>query len=214
MFRLATWNVHYSTPAGEVVDAVHELVKTFELDVLCLQEVCLISAAARRPTRLPGRLAKATGFTAVTAWQTTPALPWWEGLVVLSRFPVLRCRRRVFNIHRRYLEAQVDTPGGAVTIGDFHVSGWARPWKEREMAKVLGVLPEQRAVLAGDFNLRPADPLMRQAFERLVWDGSRLATNSKAKIDYVLATKDLRLANTRLLPRYASDHSPVMVEVS
>ena len=174
----------------------------------------MVSAASRGWTQLTRRMARATGFHPASALQTTPAFPWWEGLVILSRFPVLSRRRHVLNIHRRYLEADIEAPGGTVTVGSLHISGWARPWKEREMAKVLGLVPDQRAVVAGDFNLRPHDPLMCRAFERLDWDYSRMATNSKAKIDYVLATRDMKLAGAKLLPKYCSDHHPVMVEVT
>lgn len=173
----------------------------------------MLSWASRGWTRLPSRLARATGSQAAAAWGTAPAFPWWEGLVILSRFPVVARRRYVLNVHRRYLEADLEVPGGRLTVGCLHISGWKRPWKEREMGRILELLPAERAVLAGDFNLRPHDPLMRQAFERLQWDYSRLATNSKAKIDYVLATRDLKLEGSRLLPKYSSDHNAVAVEV-
>lgn len=159
------------------------------------------------------------------------------GIALLSRFPAhswltLRLPRipvrvpmylpapgRVMVVReepRAVVVAQLDTPEGAVTVANTHLSfvpGWNR-LQLRRLRRDLAALPGPR-VLMGDLNMAPPGPLRETGMRSLAAAPTFPAAHPVRQLDFVLT--DDRLAQVRGwdTPRMpVSDHRPLLVDVS
>lgn len=203
MLNVMTWNVKHNTPAADVIAEVGRLVRQYQVDVVCLQEV--------RRGRLPRHLAKALGMEVAVAWHPLPS---GEGLAILSRFPIVGRQRQRLNWHRRYLQVDIQVAlGREINIGCLHVSAFALEKRHMEVAQATVFLPRREAILAGDFNLEPDDPVILALRHHLVADGAPGPTQGKRKTDHVFTTTDLVVVNSQTVHTSISDHNPVLVRV-
>jgi endonuclease/exonuclease/phosphatase family metal-dependent hydrolase len=199
-----TWNVRHSTPTGEIVGVVEELIDTCGLDVVCLQEV---TAASLAPPRFATHraLARATGWKVSLASHPRLYPGWVEGVAILTHLPILARRRARLSPNRSYLQAVIrDTELGELSIGCIHLSSPDR--REPELRRALHGAPPHRFVLAGDFNLRASDPALRTALASYRSDGL-------PGVDHVYLSADLRIVEARLEPTAPSDHDAVIAWV-
>ncbi len=150
--------------------------------------------------------------------------PYGNGL--LSRFPILKTE--IFPIpaptvrpyegyyeDRCLLKATVDIKGEELTVLVIHV-GLNPDEAERAIQTILENIPEKRCVLMGDFNLTPDSPILAPIFEKMQ-DAAKCiegeahtypSDNPSIKIDYIFATKDIKIESTEIPAIIASDHRP------
>lgn len=211
--NILTWNVKHSTPHDELILHLRQLVEDHNVDVVCLQEICLASTR-HGLTHLPRRLAAATGMSALTVPHPVPNGSWWEGLVILSRHEIANPARHLLSVHRSYLFAVILHPQLPwLRVGNLHVSAFTKEWREREVRRALRLHPPSSALVCGDFNLTPEELAMREAAASYQVDGSG-PTCGRRKIDYVLAGPELNVLSSCTLDAGPSDHRPVLAAFS
>ena len=93
--------------------------------------------------------------------------------------------------------------------------------RENAVKTILENLEDERCIVMGDFNSEPDDPIIAPLLEKL-YDTSRLFDEAKLsfpsdkpeiKIDYVLATKDVKVVSADIPAIVGSDHRPYVVEI-
>ena len=156
------------------------------------------------------------------------------GNAVLSRWPI--SESKVFHIpdpaaelrisrfeHRSILRAAVDLPeGGQFAVFSSHFG--LTPEEQRNAVVLASALTEAERlpfVLMGDFNVTPDDPALDPLDERLTvthpYLEGQLTHPSHApdcRIDYIYASPSVTVNGARVLPSTASDHRPVVAELS
>ena len=222
-----------SFAAPEVVrarlDAIAELVREREIDLLFVSEIVL--EAAPCPVDQVEYLARAGGFH---AWVYGDNYSWGipgcrirSGNAVLSRFPLRGTRVQELPgpgtfwnplNRRRLVWAEVLlgerwVPCASVRNDSFDLANNAR-----QVDEILRALGDEGALLAGDFNAEPRDPPMRSfrssgLFEG-VFDGAPTfpASSPRRRIDTILVPRSLgQVVEERVLDVDLSDHEPVEV---
>jgi endonuclease/exonuclease/phosphatase family metal-dependent hydrolase len=197
---------------AETADHLLSLDFAHRLDAVCLQEVCWWRQGGG--TSSINMLAEALDMKPAVARHPVPNGSWWEAVVVFSRWPMVRLRKRIISFHRSYLEVRLmhpELPG--VNVGSVHISSWSPEWRAKEVDRLKRLASRQRAVLAGDFNLTPGDEAMVRLGEFFRSDDSTEPTCGRRKIDHVLASKELSVTE-RVLDKGPSDHRPVLAQIS
>ncbi|HWC66727.1 MAG TPA: endonuclease/exonuclease/phosphatase family protein [Acidimicrobiales bacterium] len=231
--RVMAWNLKGS--ASPRLDAVTDLIRTHDPDVVALQEVRKHQA---------GRIAGLLGWPRpVWVLKHNPWWPlWWlaEGMAVLaaSRLapfdPVLLTPGVSRRSHRRRLLVPVEltVDGRPVLLFDAHLSSGPELRAERvgQMTRLLGLLPDAvPAIVAGDLNDEPESPVIGTLLENGFTDAWAIAGGGRPgatipaheprrRIDFVLARglealdayvpDDLGAAMSGL-----SDHRPVVASL-
>ena len=150
-----------------------------------------------------------------------PALTWQTVRLprIPMRFPMyLPGPRRVMVVReepRAAVVAQLDTPGGALTVANTHLSfvpGWNRA-QLRLLRRALTALPGPH-VLMGDLNMTPAPVLAVTGMRSLASVPTFPGSEPTRQLDYVLvddASVTARHSATPDVPM--SDHRPLVVDV-
>lgn len=152
------------------------------------------------------------------------------GNALLSRFPILDAvtipvpdptgpRTGSRYESRCLLKAKIDV-GEGLTVCDIHF-GLNPDEQENAVATVMSNVETERCVLMGDFNVKPANPLLDPIRELLfdtadLFEGERLSWPSdtpRVKIDYFFASKDLKVLSADIPAIVSSDHRPYVVEL-
>ena len=171
-------------------------------------------------------LAKKTGMAGIfaEAIRFEGKNPYGNGL--LSRFPIIS--HEVIPIpvpevksyggyyeDRCLLKAVLDLGCKPLTVMVIHV-GLNPDEAKRAIDTVLANLPSERCVLMGDFNLTPDSPYIMKIHERMQ-DAAEHAKGDiksypsdapRVKIDYIFASKDIKILSSEVPPIVASDHRP------
>ena len=150
--------------------------------------------------------------------------PYGNGL--LTRFPILKTE--VIPIpapevrpysdwyeDRCLLKATLDIQGEALTVLVIHV-GLNPDEAQRAIDTILKNLPSERCILMGDFNLTPDNPILAPIFDRMQDAASLIGGEAfsypsdkpREKIDYVFASKDIKIKAAEIPAVVASDHRP------
>lgn len=233
--RVITWNVHGS--ARPRIDAVADLLRAHEPDVVALQEVR--SGQARRISALLGWPRPAWAFKHNGYWPL-----WWraEGLAVLSHHrlalhPAVSLtpgisrrsyRRRILLPVELLVSAEEEEP--RVLLVDAHLSSGAADEDRRteQARRVAALLPDAMPViLAGDLNATPSQPSIAVLLESGLedaWtlagtgDGATIPANApRRRIDYVMVRGGLGVTAAAVVDDLGaamsglSDHRPVEV---
>ena len=202
--RLATWNVRHSTPTAQIVSTVTDLIGRKDLELVCLQELAPLSVVPPRAS-VHRALARATGWDMAFAIHPRLYPGWLEAVGIFTRFPIVRTQRIRLGPSRSYVQAMVRTSAmGDVCIGCVHLSSPGR--RRRELRRALLEAPRRRYVMAGDFNLRPGDPILTSELPGLVSD-------DLPGVDHVYVTPDLSVVSSEIEPTVASDHDAVVVSI-
>ncbi len=239
--RFMTYNLHsaFNTEGAMDVEAIARVVEDSRADVVAFQEMPrgrLISATTDLMTLLQVRL----GFEYVAYFGTTD--PVW-GNAVFSRFPITGFGTDFLPLvgtpmQRGYLGATVDLGDLDVLVISTHLQhvNDSDTHDDDPEADLLPVHTEQidailaswggqkPAVLMGDFNARPDWAQIGQ-IENAGWidswdeagrgDGlTSGAADPMYRIDYIFHTVDLTALDAGVIQSTASDHFPVVVDLS
>ncbi|MBR4204289.1 MAG: endonuclease/exonuclease/phosphatase family protein [Clostridia bacterium] len=156
------------------------------------------------------------------------------GNAVLSRFPITETRvchipdpkeserDRRFE-HRSVTRAVISLPegSGAFTVFSSHF-GLSKAERRNAAETVLALAEREENPFAimGDFNTDPTDPVLAPLFERYDEAGAYCpgytfpSDRPSCRIDYLFCSPDTRIESARVIPAEASDHRPVLAEIS
>jgi exodeoxyribonuclease-3 len=156
--RIATWNVN---SIKQRVENLTAWLAERAPDIVCLQETkCVDDAFPREPF-------EALGYNIAVHGQKT-----FNGVALLSKIPFDEVTARLpgddADTHARFLEAVVSTAGGVVRIASLYLPNGNPPDSEKYSYKIEWMnrlihyardrlALEEALVLAGDFNVIPAE---------------------------------------------------------
>lgn len=241
MMRLLSWNVQWCRGMDGVVDPARiaaEARRLADPDVICFQEVVSGEIAGLFPE-----------YAAFFAWGVD--LPEGAGRsrfgnLILSRLPVGRVRRHSLPwppapgipcMPRVAVEAVVEAPFGPLRVTTTHLEYYSAEHRAAQVERLRGIHSEglpAPAILCGDFNFAPDDPLygrIRHAGFADPWEALhpgephpptfRLHEPEPERppycCDFIFVTEDLvpRLRSIRVdADNQASDHQPVVLELT
>lgn len=240
--RVLVYNIHAGKDAKGVdnLTAVADLVRTTGADIALLQEV---DQGTRRSgvTDQPAVLAARTGFH--VAFGSALDYDGGEyGVAILSRWPILsdtlihlpvdppQARAGGSHEPRGALRVVVAGPTGRLAIINTHLDATREDrWRRQEADSIASLVAQARqteslVIAGGDFNSTPESPVqsgLRNRGLRDVWmecasgDGLTYPADLPVKrIDYLFLTGDIRCASARVVETPASDHRPLLVELS
>ncbi|MBP1586918.1 MAG: endonuclease/exonuclease/phosphatase family protein [Clostridia bacterium] len=155
------------------------------------------------------------------------------GNALLSRFPIIsakvvripdpqkrQCKNSYYET-RCIISAVVDVEGARplnVLVSHFGLN----PDEQRNAVRfAVKTLKDRDCVLMGDFNVTPDDPILAPIKERMfdtaeLFSEPRLSFPSpepNVKIDYIFASRDLKVLSADIPPIVASDHRPYVAVV-
>ncbi|MPZ63146.1 MAG: hypothetical protein GEU93_18025 [Propionibacteriales bacterium] len=226
--RVATYNTHSSVSQDGALDPERtaRVLETGGADVAMLQEVprgWLFAGGLDQAAWLSRRMAADLAYGRATDSQfgnavlsTYPVADEWSGLLF----------RADPGMDRGYVGVEVPTGVGVLNVWSTHLQFEGR--LETRQAQARSVLAAwdgaPRTVIGGDFNMRPGSAAIVSWF-----DGTGLVSAQDAagdptqltaygddldrRIDWILATPDVELADAAVRYSPASDHMPVFVTV-
>lgn len=234
--RLATFNIHHGVGADGLLDLerVASVIDETRADVVCLQEVDrhwgARSGFADQPGWLAGRLGVRVAYGAnVDLDPRAPGAPRRQyGLATLSAFPVQHAVhtllvRSLGGEQRGLLEASLDVDGRILRVLNTHLEYGFQVERLEQAAAVTDAVRDGPApvVLLGDLNAGPSSPEVARLSDVLsdAWAVAGIgngftfdAVNPRRRIDYVMVGDGVAVGSARVLPTYASDHRPVVVD--
>jgi endonuclease/exonuclease/phosphatase family metal-dependent hydrolase len=218
--RVATWNISAARYAP--LPQIATELQAMQADVIALQEV---DFRLRRSglTDQPATLAAALGFHHVFAASIK-----WDGgdygLALLTRLPLVRVERHRLDVvgvgePRIVLDATVCANGRPMAIFNHHADVSSRS-RHSGLAALSGIIRPslgKGVLVVGDFNEGPDGPGVLTLLGTGLVDvaaGHSAQTNSRGRIDYVLADRWLQkhLVRAEAWPTKASDHHAVIAE--
>lgn len=232
--RVATFNIAHGRGRGGVVDVrrTAETLAALDADVVCLQEVDRHFSERSGWADQAGDLADALGMTAMYgAALRRPAAdpgrpPREYGNAILSRrlmhgHRVVPLPGRPRSEPRSMVVAELS---GGPHVACVHLQHNSAAARAEQIAVVLRALPTNAPlVLAGDLNATPDAPELAMLNARLLdcWPSCEPGRGASfpsrfplRRIDYVLVSADLRPVRASVVPTSASDHRPVVVDVT
>lgn len=212
-------------------------------DVAALQEVDVHWAErshfADQATELGARLHMHVRFASIYRLPgADPSKPPREfGVALLSRFPILSWRNDTLTRLSTQephpipapapglLEARLDVHGTPVRVFNTHLDYRADPRvRERQVAEMLGYIGATTTptIVFGDMNATPGAPEIAPLLARLrdAWPSSEApgftypADHPTQRIDYVLLSPHFRVRSATVPVTEASDHRPVVVDLT
>ncbi len=149
------------------------------------------------------------------------------GNAIVSRFPIKRAEtlmipdplvkdEEAYYETRCILKAELDVAGGlTVFVSHFGLARAERQNAVAEVARQIDQVPGP-CVFMGDLNMTPDDPLLAPIYNRLADTAavfsapllSFLSPNPERKIDYIFASRDIRVLSADIPAIVASDHRP------
>ncbi len=229
--RVMTYNIHQGIDADMRVDleGIAAVIREQDPDVVALNEV-----NRARPTNgfvdTLLLLSRRTGMPYIFGNNSPDGQ---YGNAILSRYPI----REWQNFHYTYntteirglLRVAVETPEGLVVFHATHLDHLAGPRNARtqQVTEALQIWRDApRSVLLGDLNAEPYKPEISLIY-RAGWVDA-LAVSGQTdvftfwdpvptpgrRIDYIFVTPDLKVERAWVVQTRASDHLPVLAEIS
>jgi endonuclease/exonuclease/phosphatase family metal-dependent hydrolase len=220
-----------------------ETIRTFNADIVALQEVDDHWSDRSGYADQPGQLAAMLGmtvrfapiYTFASGDSTKP--PRQFGVALLSRYPIVsfnndtisRLSTQVQNPAPEpmpgLLEAAIDVGGQRVRVFNTHLDYRSDPRvRERQVQEMLYYIGDASTptIVFGDLNATPDAPELRALIERLhdAWPAANgagwtyPAESPIKRIDYVLASAHFGVVRAAVPVTDASDHRPVVVQLS
>lgn len=239
--RVLSFNIHTGIGSDGTLDLARtaEAIRTTRADVVALQEVD-VHWDARSDFRdqareLAGLLAMRVFFAPIYDLDPlTPDAPRRQyGVAVLSRFPVLHTENHeITRLSTQdpdavpapapgFAEAVVLVRGVPVHVYSTHLDYRADPAvRELQVADTLRIMSADRGpqVLLGDFNAEHDAPALAPLWTVLTDAAPAGATYPAAaptkRIDFVTVSEGVRVRSATVPETLASDHRPVLAELS
>jgi endonuclease/exonuclease/phosphatase family metal-dependent hydrolase len=192
---------------------IARVVTGLQADVIALSEVWRLGAFYDQPTRLAEQLGLDTAFAGnagIGAWQ--------QGNMVLTRGRIVRWENLTLPHrleHRGCLMAEIDLDGERFVFAATHLS-LERGVRRLQLDMLVRELPSDLPlVLAGDMNCQAEElePL-RERFEMSPAVPTYPAFWPMRALDYVAFSDHWRLGEVHTIRARASDHLPLLVELS
>ena len=238
--RVTTYNIRSGN--GNLMGTA-EAIRALAPDVVALQEVDVHwaerSSFVDQATVLGEQLRMQVRFARIYQFAgARPEDPPREfGVALLSKFPILEWSNHIISRLSTqetnpvpaplpgFLEVRIDVRGRAVRVFDTHLDYRSDPRvRQRQVAEMLAYIGDASAptLLFGDLNAPPDAPAIQPLFERLsdTWPASAgpgftyPADEPLKRIDYVLASKHFRVRSAFVPVTLASDHRPVVVDLT
>lgn len=238
--RVMTYNIQYGQKG---LDSVIDVIRAEKPDIVGLQEVDVHwsersnfvdqAALIARGTAMNYRFARI--YQLPNADSSKP--PREFGVALLSKYPIISYTNRVITRLSSqqdnpapqplpgFLEATVDMNGKRVKVFNVHLDYRRDPAvRAQQVADMLRYVGDVSApaLMVGDMNAKPSAPELQPLFQRFrdTWmyaedSGWTMPSKKPAeKIDYVLASNHFRAIKSWVPRVYASDHFPVVVDLS
>jgi endonuclease/exonuclease/phosphatase family metal-dependent hydrolase len=227
--RVMTFNIQSGIRG---LDGVAEVIRSSAPDIVALQEVDIGSRRAKGMDQ-PAELARRTGLPYYAHFRTTDIHGGAYGVAILSRFPLESVQQHPLPVQRgdeprTLAHALLKVNGEELSVYVTHLT--RRPFngavRVRQSAAIMKVLAEDARpkLLLGDMNDTPDSGPLR-LFKRELMDVFALRGEGSAatyplpvipnlRIDYVLACQRFMPKSSRVLRVKASDHYPVVAEVT
>lgn len=171
-FKIASWNVNSIKIRAETVA---DWLRQAQPDILCLQELKCEDKAFPRP------VLEDLGYNIALFGQKT-----YNGVAILSKWPMSDVTTGLPTYpgddQSRYIEAVIGLPGRAVRVASIYLPngnpadtpkyGYKLRWMEALNRHAIELLSyEEPLILAGDYNVIPADP---DVYDPKAWEGDAL----------------------------------------
>lgn len=222
--KFMTYNIqHCNDHLRGVVDptVIADAISREDADIVGLNEVWGDGAGEISQTELLARLAGYPYFYFAKAIELRDGRGY--GNALLSRYPIISAetvripdpQERKYGGHyesRVILKAVIDVRG-PFTVCATHF-GLNPDEAESAVSTVLREMPLKRALLMGDFNLRPESPILTPIRERFIDVSEKFcplvptfpSPEPTAKIDYIFTTRDTKVLSASVPDTVASDH--------
>ncbi len=237
--RVMTYNIEYG---HEGLDKVAAVIRDQHPDIVGLQEVDVHWSARSNFVDQAATLSKATGmsyrFAHIYEMQNTDASnrPREFGVALLSRYPITAFSNHNITRHSTQdstaapspmpglLEARIDVNGRAFRVFNVHLDyrgdATVRTLQVKEILQYIGndTIP---TILTGDLNAAPEAPELHTLLRFMVDaqggvkdEFTYSTTKPEKRIDYVLTSGNICGIAARRVNAFASDHFPVVAEIS
>ena len=211
------WRFEKPERVAERVRCIGELIKKYEPDIVCLQEVLMESGpGSLNQTPL---IAQAAGMHAwVFGEDFNHGLPFYRmimGNVILSRWPLdvvanqtMAGRSPFYRIdvgNQRTLWCKMRLDGQDVLVASVHLAPGAKhKFRPIQMQQILDFVGDQPAILAGDFNAGPDSMVIQK-----IIDTARFRAQY-SQIDHIFVPKTWQVIKHQVIESDLSDHQPVL----
>jgi endonuclease/exonuclease/phosphatase family metal-dependent hydrolase len=237
-----SYNIQWGAPSGRRLEAVAKVIAGSGADVAGLQEVRRFARNAKggnyrcedQARRVASLLERFTGddwhwkyvanysrrqssrhCRGVTSHNRE------EGVLIVSRYPIVRAASYRLPYGRGMAEATVRVPGsGTVTVYTTHLD-WRSNGKRTVQAREIVRIAKRRGgpvFVTGDMNARPSTTPMRvlAGAMRDTWaeKGVGKGVTRNNRIDYVWYRGGARPKSVKVIQSRASDHRPVLARFS
>jgi len=238
--RVMSYNIQYG---GGNLDGTAEAIRALAPEIVALQEVDVhwadrsnfVDQASVLGERLRMHVRFARIYRLPSANGSSP--PREFGVALLSKYPILRWRNDSLTrlstqetnpVPARMpglLEVHIDVRGTPVRVFNTHLDYRADPSiRQQQIAEMLVHIGELASptLVFGDMNTTPDAPELQPLFRQLrdAWpatNGAGLtypADQPTKRIDYVLLSPHFRVRSASVPLTRASDHRPVMVDLT
>lgn len=213
-------------------EAAAGIIKAPDADIVGLQEIRGLGRDVNEYADQTGILSKLTGLhgyfgQAIMFGGVNP-----YGNALLSRYPIKSAETimipdpepRKYNGYyetRCVIKAEIDVPGGlTVLVSHF---GLNPDEHENAVSTVCGLINGDKTVLMGDFNMKPGNPLLTPIRDVLTDTACALPQGETGfsfpswapdrKIDYIFASRDIKLTGAEIPACVISDHRPHLADI-
>ncbi|MFJ7637745.1 endonuclease/exonuclease/phosphatase family protein [Peribacillus sp. NPDC097225] len=150
------------------------------------------------------------------------------GTAILSKYPILHAQNHFFkkirNTEQRgLLEATIKVKGNHLTVYNAHLP-LAPEQRQKQVDEVIAISLEAKGpkLIVGDLNATPESKEIatlsssfRDAFAHL--NGAYTyysADGTPKRIDYIFASKNIKISNPKVISTLASDHLPLTAKIT
>ena len=234
-YNIRSGNGNLAGTADAIRASAPDLVALQEVDVHWAERSNFVDQATvlGEQLRMQVRFARIYQFAG-----TSPTDPPREfGVALLSKFPILAWSNHIIaRLSTQetnpvpaplpgFLEARIDVGGTPVRVFNTHLDYRSDPRvRQQQVAEMLAYIGDASipTLLFGDLNAPPDAPEIQPLLERLhdAWPASAgagltdPADEPRKRIDYVLVSKHFRVRSAAVPVTVASDHRPVVVDLT